>query len=161
LLAEFDGGTISCDGGALLLRGVEARVQIISRAAQCFVDCRDPELIEHTVTELVGQRGMALALGYEERRSARHGRKSRAPRHSTERNSTDLAGEVDGAWSGEIGKGIDLFFCWVRLTAPDGCETCGLALPGFQALCAASIKRISDTTLTSHLRIPSRPVLKK
>jgi len=66
LVAQFDGGAISSDGGALLLGAVEERTAIIARAAQCFVDYRDPELIEHTVQELVGQRVMGLALGYED-----------------------------------------------------------------------------------------------
>jgi hypothetical protein len=66
LVAQFDGGAISSDGGALLLGAVEERTAIIARAAQCFVDYRAPELIEHTVQELVGQRVMGLALGYED-----------------------------------------------------------------------------------------------
>ena len=64
--AEFDGGTITSDAGALLLRGVEERAAILKRFAACFTDHRDPELIEHTVDELVAQRVYALALGYED-----------------------------------------------------------------------------------------------
>src|SRR5206468_9805294 len=36
------------------------------RFAQCFTDYRAPELIEHTVEELVAQRVLALACGYED-----------------------------------------------------------------------------------------------
>ena len=36
------------------------------RFAACFVDHRDPDLIEHTVEELVRQRVYGLALGYED-----------------------------------------------------------------------------------------------
>jgi hypothetical protein len=52
-------------GGALLLREVEARIRIIERLAGQFVDHRNPDLIEHSVRELIGQRVYALVLGYE------------------------------------------------------------------------------------------------
>jgi len=64
--ADFGGGAISSDGGGLLLREVEKRTGIIARFAECFRDHRDPERIEHTVRELVGQRVYGLALGYED-----------------------------------------------------------------------------------------------
>src|SRR5687768_11006966 len=66
VVAGFDGGTITSDGGALLLRELEAKRGIIGQFAECFVDYRKPELIEHTVEELVGQRVYGLALGYED-----------------------------------------------------------------------------------------------
>jgi hypothetical protein len=66
VVAGFDGGTISSDTGALLLRELEHRTGIVRRFAGCFVDHRDPELIEHTVYQLVMQRVGALALGYED-----------------------------------------------------------------------------------------------
>jgi hypothetical protein len=66
VVGRFDGGAISSDGGALLLGEVEAKTRIIERFAQQFVDHRNPELIEHTVRELIGQRVLALALGYED-----------------------------------------------------------------------------------------------
>jgi len=64
--ARFDGGTISSDGGGLLLREVEAKTSLLADLARCFDDFRDPELIEHSVEELVKQRVFALALGYED-----------------------------------------------------------------------------------------------
>jgi len=50
----------------LLLREVEKRTGIIGQFASCFTDYRDPELVEHTVAELVAQRIYGLALGYED-----------------------------------------------------------------------------------------------
>ena len=50
----------------LLLREVEQRTGIIRQFAACFVDHRNPELIEHTLQELVAQRIYGLALGYED-----------------------------------------------------------------------------------------------
>ena len=66
VVARFDGGDITSDGGALLLRELEAELGIIRRFAECFTDHRDPERVEHTVEELVAQRIHALALGYED-----------------------------------------------------------------------------------------------
>ena len=66
LLARFDGGTLTSNGGALLLRAVEACTGVCRRAAQAFYDTRDPRRVEHTVRELVRQRVLALALGYED-----------------------------------------------------------------------------------------------
>lgn len=64
--ARFDGGAITSDAGGLLLREVEAKTGILRRFAACFTDHRDPERVEHTVTELMAQRIFALALGYED-----------------------------------------------------------------------------------------------
>jgi len=53
ITARFDGGQISSNAGALLLREVEARAGILRRFADCFDDFRDPELIEFSVEELL------------------------------------------------------------------------------------------------------------
>jgi len=66
VVARFDGGTMTSDGGALLLREAERRVNLLSRLALCFDDRRTPWLIEHSVAELVAQRVYGLALGYED-----------------------------------------------------------------------------------------------
>ncbi len=64
--AQFDGGAITTEGGGLLLREVEKRIGIVHQFAACFRDYRNPDLIEHTVEELVAQRVYGLALGYED-----------------------------------------------------------------------------------------------
>jgi hypothetical protein len=66
VVAAFDGGDISSDGGSLLLRKTEELTAIIRQFAECFTDHRDPELIEHSLEHLVAQRVYALALGYED-----------------------------------------------------------------------------------------------
>jgi len=66
VVGKFDGGNITSDAGGLLLRETEKRTGIISGFARCFEDLRNPELIEHTVAELVAQRIYGLALGYED-----------------------------------------------------------------------------------------------
>jgi hypothetical protein len=64
--ADFDGGEITSDGGALLLRKVEQLTGIIRQFAACFTDHRNPDLIEHSVEHLLAQRVYGLALGYED-----------------------------------------------------------------------------------------------
>jgi hypothetical protein len=66
VIARFDAGPVSSDGGALLLREVEQKTGLLPRLAACFHDHRDPGRIEHTVEQLIRQRVFALALGYED-----------------------------------------------------------------------------------------------
>ena len=66
VIADFQGGTLTSDGGALLLDKTDEAMDLLGRAAACFVDHRDPDLLEHTVRELVCQRVFGLALGYED-----------------------------------------------------------------------------------------------
>lgn len=65
-VAQFDGGWISSDGGALLLGEVERQTRIIEQFSGCFTDHRDPKRIEHPLAQLIGQRVLGLALGYED-----------------------------------------------------------------------------------------------
>ncbi len=64
--ADFSGGTLSSDGGVLLLRQMDHRLALCRSLAQCFTDRRDPDLIDHSVEQLLAQRIHALALGYED-----------------------------------------------------------------------------------------------
>jgi hypothetical protein len=64
--AAFDGGWVTSDGGGLLLREVDRQFDVLSTFAACFTDHRDPEAIEFSVLELLRQRVMGLALGYED-----------------------------------------------------------------------------------------------
>ena len=66
VVAGFDGGRMTSDAGALLLGATDRAIGLVDRFAECFADSRAPELIEHTVRTLVGQRVFALALGYED-----------------------------------------------------------------------------------------------
>jgi hypothetical protein len=64
--ADFDGGAMTSDAGALLLGASDRAIGLVDRFASCFADARAPELIEHQVTRLVGQRVFGIALGYED-----------------------------------------------------------------------------------------------
>ena len=64
--AGFTAGQVSSDGGALLLRAADGRINLLSRLAACFVDGRAPLLVKHELSQMLSQRIYALALGYED-----------------------------------------------------------------------------------------------
>lgn len=64
--ARFDGGALTSDGGAVLLRDVEHVTGILHQFASCFTDYREPARVTHTVATLIRQRVYGLALGYED-----------------------------------------------------------------------------------------------
>lgn len=66
VVAEFSEERLTTDGGALLLREVDRRIGLLTRVAGCFTDGRSQPRIEHELTEMLGQRIYALALGYED-----------------------------------------------------------------------------------------------
>jgi hypothetical protein len=67
VVAAFDGGRVTTDaGGVLLLREVAAGTGLLRSFAECFTDHRNPDRIEHTVEELLTQRVLAQACGYED-----------------------------------------------------------------------------------------------
>src|SRR5437867_1599157 len=64
--ADFSGGTLSSDAGALLLRQVDRSLGLTQSLALCFGDGRNPFWVEHSVPELLRQRIYGTALGYED-----------------------------------------------------------------------------------------------
>ena len=66
IVARFDGGTISSDGGALLLREADKRINLLARLAECFLDGRAQWMVRHSILDMVSQRVYGLALGYED-----------------------------------------------------------------------------------------------
>lgn len=66
VVADFEGGHLSSDGGALLLREVDESGEYVSRFSDCFTDHRNPELVDHELVSLLRQRVFGLALGYED-----------------------------------------------------------------------------------------------
>lgn len=66
IVAGFDAGAISSDGGLLLLREVEQRLRLFDRVDACIPDPRSPEMIEHDQRTLLSQRILALACGWED-----------------------------------------------------------------------------------------------
>lgn len=64
--AAFDGGTMTSDGGAVLLRETDRRLNLLPRLAECFFDRRNPIFVTHSVAGMLAQRVYGLALGYED-----------------------------------------------------------------------------------------------
>ncbi len=66
VVAAFDGGVITSDAGALLLRRADRALGLFDRVASCFEDHRNRDLVVHSLRALVGQRIAGIALGYED-----------------------------------------------------------------------------------------------
>ncbi len=64
--AGFIAGQVSSDGGALLLREVDRKINLLGRLTGSFVDGRSPLLVKHQLSEMLAQRIFGLALGYED-----------------------------------------------------------------------------------------------
>ena len=64
--AGFTAGRVSGDGGALLLRQTERKIDLVKRVAACFTDQRRQDRVEHRLGEMLAQRIFSLALGYED-----------------------------------------------------------------------------------------------
>ena len=111
VVADFDGGEITSNAGALLLGQVDRGVSVVKRFAACFTDRRDPRFVEHQVETLVGQRIFALALGYEDLND--HDELRKDPSLAV------LAGKLKPVWRSE---------CTARLTVPR--SNSWTALPG-------------------------------
>ena len=66
VVAAFDGGRMTSNAGALLLREADRAIGLTDRVAGCFRDGRAQEDVVHSVRTLVGQRIVGIALGYED-----------------------------------------------------------------------------------------------
>jgi len=66
IVAQFDGGPITSDAGAILLREVDRRLGLFDRIDGIIPDPRDPESITHAQRTLIAQRVIAIACGWED-----------------------------------------------------------------------------------------------
>jgi len=66
VVAKFDGGSLSSDGGVLALREVEQRLSVADRLAACIEDPRAPDLITHTLSDIIRFRLLMIAAGHED-----------------------------------------------------------------------------------------------
>ena len=62
--ADFDGGALSSDFGALLLRGIDRQIGLTERLAAAVHDTRHPSYIDHPLRDLFAQRIYQIASGY-------------------------------------------------------------------------------------------------
>lgn len=66
VVADFDGGSITSDAGALLLREAAARLDLFDRMAQAIPDPREPSMVEHRQQTMLAQRVLGIACGWED-----------------------------------------------------------------------------------------------
>ena len=62
----FDGGSMTSDGGVMLLGETDRKLGLLDAAARCIPDPRNPLLIKHAVRDMLRQRVYGLALGWED-----------------------------------------------------------------------------------------------
>ena len=72
LRAEFDGGALSSDFGALLLRGIDHHIGLTQRLANALRDKRHLSSIAHSLRDLIAQRVYQIASGYADGNDANH-----------------------------------------------------------------------------------------
>src|SRR5215475_6362148 len=70
--ADFEGGALSSDFGALLLRGVDQQIGLTERLATAIHDKRHPSYIDHPLRDLLAQRIYQIASGYADANDANH-----------------------------------------------------------------------------------------
>jgi hypothetical protein len=66
VVGAFDGGAVTSNGGAPLLREADLAMGLTAKVARCFRDVRNPAFVVHQLETLVAQRIHGLALGYED-----------------------------------------------------------------------------------------------
>ena len=66
VVARFDGGRLSSDGGLLVLREIERRLGVADRLAACIEDPRDAASTVHTLADIIRFRLLMIAAGYED-----------------------------------------------------------------------------------------------
>lgn len=63
---QFDQPDSSIDGGAVLLKAADEKLQLTASLAGCLSDQRNPDAITHSYLDLLRQRMFGLACGYED-----------------------------------------------------------------------------------------------
>jgi hypothetical protein len=66
VVARFDGGRLSSEGGLLALREIETRLGLADRLAACVKDSRAPERVVQRLAEIIRFRMLMIAAGYED-----------------------------------------------------------------------------------------------
>ena len=67
VVANFDGGTLTSDGGLLLIREADRKLNLIKRIDQVIPDPRDLRYASHPQAEMLTSRIFGIAAGYEDR----------------------------------------------------------------------------------------------
>jgi len=71
IVASFDGGRISSDGGILLVRMADEKLELTELAASCLPENRRGDLIRHSALDMLRQRIYGIAHLYEDANDAK------------------------------------------------------------------------------------------
>jgi hypothetical protein len=66
VIANFEGGRITSDAGALFLRELDGRHKLTEAMAKALDDPREPGRVIHELRTLLRQRIFSIAMGYED-----------------------------------------------------------------------------------------------
>jgi Transposase DDE domain group 1 len=91
VVAQFDGGLLSSDGGVLALREVENRLRVADRFAACIKDPRAPDQITHALADIIRFRLLMIAAGYEDGNDAAELRRDPLFKMALDRAPSDRA----------------------------------------------------------------------
>jgi hypothetical protein len=97
LRADFEGGALSSDFGALLLRGIDRQIGLTERLAAAIHDKRHQSYIDHPLRDLLAQRIYQLASGYADANDANHLRHDPVFKLGVERCPLDPAHDLASA----------------------------------------------------------------
>ena len=64
--ASFEGGSITSNGGLLLLRETDKRLKLTAKISKCITDSRKSCLVQHDIKTLLRQRVYAISIGDED-----------------------------------------------------------------------------------------------
>jgi hypothetical protein len=95
--ADFEGGALSSDFGALLLRGIDRQIGLTARLAAAVQDKRHPSYIDHSLHDLLAQRIYQIASGYADGNDANSLRHDPVFKLSVERPPLDPAQDLASA----------------------------------------------------------------
>src|SRR5512143_2168463 len=106
VVARFDAGRLSSDGGLLLLREIERRLAAAERLAACIEDRRDPGSTLHPLADIIRFRLLMIAASYE---------------GGNEATSLRRSGVQDGARTATVGSGPVFTVDYLAAGEPTGC----------------------------------------
>jgi len=95
--ADFEGGALSSDFGALLLRGIDRQIGLTACLAAAVQDKRHPSYIDHPLRDLFAQRIYQIASGYADGHDANSLRHDPVFKLSMERPPLDPAQDLASA----------------------------------------------------------------
>src|SRR5499426_599924 len=95
--ADFDGGALSSDFGALLLRGIDRQIGLTARLAAAIHDTRHPSYIDHPLRDLLAQRIYQIASGFADANDANSLRRDPLIKLGVERAPLDAEQDLASA----------------------------------------------------------------